>query len=65
MKCLQPFYWILNSMKYWEMVPRWCGGKASCLVNWGHEFDPRLLKPSILDFNSRSIFPYVLAVSRT
>ena len=55
----------INSMKYWEMVPRWCSGKASRLVNRGHEFDPRLLKPFILDFKPRSISPYVLAVSRT
>ena len=31
----------------------------------GHEFDPRLLKPFILDFKPRSTTPYDLAVSRT
>ena len=39
--------------------------KLLVLSSGGHEFDPRLLKPFILDFKPRSISPYVLAVSRT
>ena len=38
--------------------------KLLVLSTGGHEFDPRLLKPFILDFKPRSISPYVLAVSR-
>ena len=38
--------------------------KLLVLSSRGHEFDPRLLKPFILDFKPRSTSPYDLAVSR-
>ena len=39
--------------------------KLLVLSSRGHEFDPRLLKPFILDLKPRSTSPYDLAVSRT